>query len=161
MGTSVERHSSNVDYYKQGGVAIPGIKVDGMDAFACRQAFAYAKEYAGSGNGPVFMEFNTYRYHGHSMSDPGITYRDREEVQGVRKTRDPVDFVKNIILDNEFASAKEIKAIEKSVRAEVADACAKAKLSPEPEPEQLYTDIYSDGKGGSEVPSFIRMPMYE
>ena len=88
MGTSTERHSGNQEYYKQGGVAIPGIKVDGMDAFACRQAFAYAKEYAGTpGNGPLFMEFNTYRYHGHSMSDPGITYRDRDEVQGVRKTR--------------------------------------------------------------------------
>ena len=88
MGTSTERHSGNQEYYKQGGVAIPGIKVDGMDAFACRQAFAYAKEWAGTpGNGPLFMEFNTYRYHGHSMSDPGITYRDRDEVQGVRKAR--------------------------------------------------------------------------
>lgn len=161
MGTSSERSSANTDYYKQGGVAIPGIKCDGMDVFATTQAFKYAKEYAGGGNGPVFMELNTYRYHGHSMSDPGITYRDREEVQGVRKTRDPIDYVKSIILENSFATEAEVKDTEKAIRKEVAEACKQAKASPLPTEEQLYTDILSDGKGGSEVPEFVRMPIYE
>ncbi len=87
MGTSISRHSSNPDYYKQGGVVIPGVQCDGMDVLAVRECTKFVKEYAGSGKGPIFMEVKTYRYHGHSMSDPGITYRDRDEVNNMRQSR--------------------------------------------------------------------------
>ena len=86
MGTSTARSSYLTDYYKQGNM-IPGIQCDGFDVLATRECMRFAKDYCGAGNGPLFVEFKTYRYHGHSMSDPGITYRDRDEVQGVRKAR--------------------------------------------------------------------------
>ena len=84
MGTSTARSSYLTDYYKQGNM-IPGIQCDGFDVLATRECMRFAKDYCGAGNGPLFVEFKTYRYHGHSMSDPGITYRDRDEVNAVRK----------------------------------------------------------------------------
>jgi len=151
MGTSVDRHSCNPSYYQQGGVAIPGIKLDGMDVLAMRDGMKWCKEYAGKGNGPLFVECRTYRYHGHSMSDPGVTYRDREEVNEMRKTKDCIDLVKSRIIEAGWASADELKAIEKSIRKEVDADIEAAKKHPLPAEDELYTDIYYN-----EVPAFIR-----
>merc|ERR1712048_1167506 len=101
----------------------------GMDVLAVREAFKYCREYTTSGKGPIYVEIETYRYHGHSMSDPGLTYRNREEVQNVRKTKDPIALVKQRLLDNDFATEKELKAIDKEVRAEIAAANDAAKAA--------------------------------
>jgi len=149
MGTSVARHST-VPYYQMGNV-IPGIWVDGMDVLAVREAFKYCREYTTSGNGPMFMEIETYRYHGHSMSDPGLTYRARDEVQEVRKTRDAIMLLKERILETGVATAKELKAMEKEIRAEIAEANEEAKAAAVPEPQELFSEIY-----WKEEPKFIR-----
>jgi len=144
MGTTVERHSSLTEYYKQGNF-IPGIQVDGMDVLAVREAVKFAKEYASSGNGPIYMEMKTYRYHGHSMSDPGITYRSRDEVSQVRASRDPIEMLKNRIMEAEFADEAALKSVEKQVRGEVAAALKRAKEGSLPNASELTTDIYADG----------------
>lgn len=107
MGTSTVRSSMNTDYYTRGDI-IPGVWVEGMDILACKNASAFAINYAQS-TGPIVMEFYTYRYHGHSMSDPGTSYRDRKEVDEVRKTRDPIQSFKNILIENKFLSEDEFK----------------------------------------------------
>jgi pyruvate dehydrogenase E1 component alpha subunit len=97
MGTPVERASSNTKFYTRGD-NIPGFKVDAQNVIAVREAMKWAKDYCVKGNGPLFVEFLTYRYHGHSMSDPGITYRNREEVNHVRENRDPIEIVRKLLL---------------------------------------------------------------
>lgn len=150
MGTSVERHSSVQPYYEMGKV-VPGLWVDGMDVLAVREAFNYARQHTTSGKGPMYIEIETYRYHGHSMSDPGLTYRDREEVQNVRKTSDCIALVKQRIIDGGFATEKELKAVDKEVRAEIAVANDAAKAASAPPAGDMYTDIY-----WNETPPFIR-----
>jgi pyruvate dehydrogenase E1 component alpha subunit len=134
------------------------VQIDGNNVLAVREGMKLVKEYCGAGNGPMYVEFDTYRYHGHSMSDPGTVYRSRDEVVAQRESRDPIDYVKKLLLDHEFYTEKELKEIEKEVKKGV-DASAKlaAAMTPPP-PEELYTDIYADGKGGSELPPFVRMP---
>eukprot|EP00941_MAST-03F_sp_MAST-3F-sp1_P000798 g798.t1 len=151
MGTSVARHSGQTEYYKQGGLLVPGMQVDGMDVLAVREGFKYAREYASQGNGPMFIEVKTYRYHGHSMSDPGLTYRDREEVADVRSTKDCILKVKGYLLDNNLADEAELKAIEKECRASVNKAVKAAKKGKELPLHEMYTDIFYE-----EVPEFIR-----
>ena len=107
MGTSVERSSMNTQFYTRGGV-IPGIRVDGNDVFAVREIMKWSKNYC-IGEGPLFMEMMTYRYHGHSMSDPGLTYRTRDEVTERRKQGDPLVRLKKIILDNKLGTEEEIQ----------------------------------------------------
>lgn len=159
MGTQVARSSANPDYYKQGGVVIPGVKADGMNVFASREAFRFCREWCSTGNGPIFLEMNTYRYHGHSMSDPGISYRERSEVQKMRKEQDPIKQVEKVILDNKLATKKELNAIVKKVQKEIDVAAAAALAEPQPDEHKLIEEIYSDGKRGeSEIPDFIRMP---
>lgn len=92
-------------------------------------------------NGPLFLEFDTYRYHGHSMSDPGITYRTKEEVQLVRDTRDPVEIVRNLILQQKWASEDQLKDIEKDIRKRIDDEVEQIRKDPFPPVEELYTDI--------------------
>ena len=146
MGTSTERAAHNQEYYKK-GQSIPGIRANGMNVFTVREVMKFAKQYSGvEQNGPLFIEFNTYRYHGHSMSDPGLTYRTRDEVNEVRKTKDPILQVKNIILENGVATEKDLKDIDKQVRADIAKDIERARNDPEPQPEELYSDIYdTDG----------------
>jgi len=146
MGTSKGRSSANADYYTRGHY-VPGIKVDGMNVLNVREATRYAKAYALE-HGPIVLEMDTYRYHGHSMSDPGITYRNRDEVAGVRKTRDPVERAKRYLLDLEFADAAELKEIEAGVRVEVEEAVEGAKAAAPPERDLLFQDIYCDQSEG-------------
>ncbi len=165
MGTSIERSSANTQYYKQGNF-IPGVKVDGMDALAVKEAMRFCKEHALNGNGPMFLETKTYRYHGHSMSDPGVTYRTRDEVNEMRTTRDPIEMLKKRIIELEFATADELKATEKEVRGEVQAALERAKKGSLPNPKELYSDMLTTGKQiskddtrmESEYPFEIRMP---
>jgi len=142
MGTSKGRSSANPDYYTRGN-AVPGIKVDGMNCLNVREATRFAKAHALE-HGPIVMEMDTYRYHGHSMSDPGITYRNRDEVAGVRKTRDPIERAKRYLLELDLATPAEIKAIEAEVRKEVDAAVEGAKSAEMPGREHLYQDIYTD-----------------
>lgn len=108
MGTSAERSSASVDYYKRGDY-VPGIWVDGMDVVAVREAAKFAIEHCDSGKGPIVLETATYRYSGHSMSDPGTSYRTRDEIQEVRQTRDPITSFREKILNNDLATAEELK----------------------------------------------------
>jgi pyruvate dehydrogenase E1 component alpha subunit len=157
MGTAISRSSSNQQYYTMGN-HIPGIKVDGMNVFAVREAMKYAKNFAGSGNGPIFIEMNTYRYHGHSMSDPGITYRSREEINKMRQTRDPIEFMKSMMVEKQLATADECKELERKVRNDVLEATNRAKAGKEPELDELFTNIYADENGKTQYPPVIRMP---
>ncbi|KAE8663593.1 Pyruvate dehydrogenase E1 component subunit alpha [Hibiscus syriacus] len=145
MGTAEWRASKSPAYYKRGDYA-PGLKVDGMDVLAVKQACKFAKEHALK-NGPIILEMDTYRYHGHSMSDPGSTYRTRDEISGVRQERDPIERVRKLILSHDLATEKELKDIEKEMRKEVDDAIAQAKESPMPEPSELFTNVYAKGLG--------------
>uniref|UniRef100_A0A7S2AH52 Pyruvate dehydrogenase E1 component subunit alpha n=1 Tax=Pycnococcus provasolii TaxID=41880 RepID=A0A7S2AH52_9CHLO len=145
MGTAEWRSAKSPEYYKRGDY-IPGIKIDGMDCLSVKQGFAFAKEFALK-NGPIIVEADTYRYHGHSMSDPGSTYRTRDEISGVRQERDPVDRMRKLLIDVVGTSPDQIKAWEKDLRKEVDDAVEFAKNAPLPPDAQLYENIYVDGKG--------------
>ncbi|PIN24929.1 Pyruvate dehydrogenase E1, alpha subunit [Handroanthus impetiginosus] len=145
MGTAEWRAAKSPAYYKRGDY-VPGLKVDGMDAFAVKQACKFAKEHALK-NGPIILEMDTYRYHGHSMSDPGSTYRTRDEITGVRQERDPIERIRKLILAHDLATEKELKDTEKEVRKEVDEAIAKAKESPLADPSELFTNVYVKGFG--------------
>ncbi|ADL01294.1 Acetoin:2,6-dichlorophenolindophenol oxidoreductase subunit alpha [Brevundimonas subvibrioides] len=141
MGTSIERSSSTTDLAHRGAsFGIPGELVDGMDVLAVKDAVERAVKRARAGEGPFILEVKTYRYRGHSMSDPA-KYRTKEEVDEVKKTRDPIDHVK-MLLDQAKATEDEIKAIDAEVKAIVAEAVQFAQESPEPDPSELYTDVY-------------------
>jgi pyruvate dehydrogenase E1 component alpha subunit len=141
MGTSVQRSSATIELFKRGAsFNIPGEQVDGMDVFAVRDAGAKAAEFARSGQGPYILEMKTYRYRGHSMSDPA-KYRTKEEVDEVKKTRDPLDHLKHL-MDEAGIAAEAVKTIEDEVKAIVLEAVEFAQSSPEPDPSELYTDVY-------------------
>ncbi|HEY3796977.1 MAG TPA: pyruvate dehydrogenase (acetyl-transferring) E1 component subunit alpha [Caulobacteraceae bacterium] len=143
MGTSIERASSETHLYRRGtSFNIPGKEVDGMDVVAVAEAAAEAAEHARSGKGPFILEMKTYRYRGHSMSDPG-KYRTREEVDEVRKHRDPIDHLQERIEAAGFADDAALKAVDADVRRIVADAAEYARTAPEPDPSELYTDVYA------------------
>ncbi|MDE8653857.1 pyruvate dehydrogenase (acetyl-transferring) E1 component subunit alpha [Novosphingobium album (ex Liu et al. 2023)] len=140
MGTAVKRGSAETHFYRRGtAFRIPGLDVNGMDVLEVRQAAEIAIEFVRGGNGPVLLELNTYRYRGHSMSDPA-KYRSREEVQEVREKRDPIDHAKQELMAMGVTEAS-LKDIDKRVRATVAQAADFAESSPEPEPAELYTDV--------------------
>uniref|UniRef100_A0A8C6T2D8 Pyruvate dehydrogenase E1 component subunit alpha n=1 Tax=Neogobius melanostomus TaxID=47308 RepID=A0A8C6T2D8_9GOBI len=141
MGTSVERAAASTDYYKRGDF-IPGLRVDGMDVLCVREATKFAADHCRSGKGPILMELQTYRYHGHSMSDPGVSYRTREEVQEVRSKNDPISLLKERMLSNNMASAEELKEIDGEIRKEVDDAAQFATSDPEPPLDDLCKYIY-------------------
>lgn len=149
MGTSTERHhGAESEFYKRGDY-IPGIWVDGMDVLAVREATRFAIDYCSvQGKGPLVYEIGTYRYHGHSMSDPGTSYRTRDEVQEMRKTRDPITGFRERLIQAELAEVSEIKAIEIEVKQSVDADVKKAKSDSEIGAEELYYDIYEKNLGG-------------
>ena len=141
MGTSVERSSSETHLFKRGvSFNIPGAEVDGMDVIAVRDAGLKAAERARAGEGPFILEMKTYRYRGHSMSDPA-KYRTREEVQEVREKRDPIEHFGQKLIERGIATEDDFKAMDKETRAIVNMAAEFATESPEPAPEELYTDV--------------------
>ena len=141
MGTSIERSSSTTQLSQRGAsFGIPGEQVDGMDVLAVRDAVKKAVERARAGEGPYILEVKTYRYRGHSMSDPA-KYRTKEEVDEVKKTRDPIDHIKTLLAAAN-ATEDELKAIDNEIKAIVAEAVQFAQESPEPDPSELYTDVY-------------------
>ena len=141
MGTSVERASATTDLYRHGeAFSIPGERVDGMDVLAVRAAGEKAVEYARSGKGPYILEMQTYRYRGHSMSDPA-KYRTKEEVDKYRNERDPIDHVRKILLDEKKTDEAALKAVDAEIRKIVNDAAEYAQHSPEPDPSELWTDV--------------------
>ncbi|MES0868176.1 pyruvate dehydrogenase (acetyl-transferring) E1 component subunit alpha [Pseudovibrio sp. SCP19] len=141
MGTSIERASSTTDLSQRGAsFGIPGVQVDGMDVRAVKAATDYAMEWCREGNGPYILEMITYRYRGHSMSDPA-KYRSKDEVQKMRSEHDPIEQVRARLLEKEWATEDELKAIDKEVRGVVAASAEFAQNDPEPDPSELYTDI--------------------
>ncbi|ELW63136.1 Pyruvate dehydrogenase E1 component subunit alpha, somatic form, mitochondrial [Tupaia chinensis] len=143
MGTSADRAAASTDYYKRGNF-IPGLRVDGMDVLCVREATKFAADYCRAGNGPILMELQTYRYHGHSMSDPGVSYRTREEVQKVRSKSDPIMLLQERMVNSQLASIEELKEIDADVRKEIDDAVQFATTDPEPPLEELGHHIYSN-----------------
>ncbi len=141
MGTSVERTSNVTELYKLGSAYdMPSYPVDGMSVEAVHEAMEMACEHARTGKGPVLLEVRTYRYRGHSMSDPA-KYRTKEEVEKY-KAQDPVEMVKSTLLNNQLATEAEIEAIIKRVQEVVEDAVKFAEESPYPDPSELYKDVY-------------------
>ncbi|MCG2839968.1 pyruvate dehydrogenase (acetyl-transferring) E1 component subunit alpha [Sandaracinobacter sp. RS1-74] len=141
MGTSVNRASAEDQLYRRGeSFRIEGLQVDGMDVLAVRDAATVALDWVKSGRGPILLEMKTYRYRGHSMSDPA-KYRSREEVQSVRENRDPIEHAKREMLELGFADEAWFKEVEKQVKAQVAEAADFAEQAPEPEAGELYTDV--------------------
>lgn len=141
MGTSLARSTAMTDLYKKGqSFAIPGMQADGMDVDAVYNATVQAAEFVRAGNGPVIIEVKTYRYRGHSMSDPA-NYRSKDEVEEY-KQRDPVLIIKDLILTNNYASEDQVKEIEKKVKVKIAETAEYATSEPLPGEDELYTDIY-------------------
>ena len=146
MGTSVSRASSVDQLHKRGiGFNIPGVLIDGMDIFAVIEEGKKAVDFVRSGNGPMILEMDTYRYRGHSMSDPA-TYRSKEEVNCKKENEDPIDNLRKFILEGNIASEAEITVIDKKVKEEVNEIAEFAKNSPEPDESELMTDIYTTNK---------------
>lgn len=144
MGTAQARSTSTPDLYTRGeAFGIPGEIVDGMNVLAVKEASEKAVAHCRSGEGPYILEVKTYRYRGHSMSDPA-KYRTREEVQKMRDERDPIEQVRDLLLTGKHASEDDLKAIDKDIKAVVNASAEFAKESPEPALEELWTDIYAD-----------------
>lgn len=143
MGTAQERSTSSPEIYTRGeAFGIKGEAVDGMDVIAVKTAGDKAADYCRAGKGPYILEIKTYRYRGHSMSDPA-KYRTREEVQKMRAQRDPIEAIRTLLVSEKHATDEEIKTIDKEIK-EIINACAEyAKDSPEVSAEELWTDVYA------------------
>ena len=143
MGTSVERTSNVHELYKLGlSYNMPGVPVNGMSCEEVHIAFADAAAHVRAGNGPILLEVKTYRYRGHSMSDPG-TYRTKEEVEEYRK-RDPLEAERATLLENKWATKEQLEKLDEEVKAQVEAAVKFAEESPYPAPEELYIDVYKE-----------------
>jgi len=141
MGTSAARASASADFYKRGEpYGIPGKLVDGMDLFAVAEAAHWATDHARSAKGPVVLHIKTYRYRGHSMSDPG-KYRSKEEVEDMRQNFDPIERIRQFILDHKIADEEALKLIDKDIKETMAETLDFAQTSPEPDLSELYTDV--------------------
>ncbi len=143
MGTAVDRATGQSDFSKRGlSFGIDGEQVDGMDVRLVHDAAKRAIEHARSGKGPYILEMQTYRYRGHSMSDPA-KYRSKDEVATMRAERDPIEQVKNRILEKRYGTEEWLKEVETEIRAIVTEAADFATADPEPAASELYTDIYA------------------
>ncbi|WP_269331723.1 pyruvate dehydrogenase (acetyl-transferring) E1 component subunit alpha [Futiania mangrovi] len=141
MGTAVKRSSSTVNLSQRGvSFDIPGEQVDGMDVLKVREAGEKAAAHVRGGNGPYILEMMTYRYRGHSMSDPA-KYRSREEVDKMRKERDPIDTLKQLLIEKGHADEDALKKIDARVKKIVAESAEFSQESPEPDPQELWTDV--------------------
>lgn len=141
MGTSLQRAASTPDFYTRGAAfGIAGAAVDGMDVLAVKAAGDLAVSHCRAGKGPYVLEVKTYRYRGHSMSDPA-KYRTREEVQKVKDNQDPIDMIKEMLMQGDHASADDLKTIDKEIKKVVQASADFAVASPEPDISELYTDI--------------------
>jgi len=141
MGTSVARASATTDLYRRGeAFGIPGVQVNGMDVLDVKAAGKEVVDHVRSGKGPYVMEMVTYRYRGHSMSDPA-KYRTKEEVSKVRKESDPIETLRGVILETGASDENALKDLDRRVRATVNEAAEFAQTSPEPDPSELYTDV--------------------
>ncbi|MBT5296393.1 MAG: pyruvate dehydrogenase (acetyl-transferring) E1 component subunit alpha [Octadecabacter sp.] len=144
MGTSQARSTSTPDLYTRGeAFGIKGEIVDGMNILAVKEASEKAVAHCRAGKGPYVLEVKTYRYRGHSMSDPA-KYRTREEVQKMREERDPIEQVRSMLLTGKHATEDDLKAIDKDIKATVNESAEFAKESPEPHLDELWTDIYAE-----------------
>ncbi|SMX28588.1 Acetoin:2,6-dichlorophenolindophenol oxidoreductase subunit alpha [Pelagimonas phthalicica] len=144
MGTAQKRSTSTPELYTRGeAFGIKGEVVDGMDVLAVKAAGEKAVKHCRAGKGPYILEIKTYRYRGHSMSDPA-KYRTREEVQKMREERDPIDHVRDLLLTGKHATEDDLKAIDKEIKAVVSAAADFSRESPEPPLEELWTDIYAE-----------------
>jgi pyruvate dehydrogenase E1 component alpha subunit len=139
MGTSQERASAGELHQRGAAYGIPGKVVDGMDVVAVYEAAREATDYVRA-NGPMILEMKTYRYRGHSMSDPG-KYRSKEEVEDMRKHHDPIELLKARMIEEKIADEATLKAIDQEIRAIVVEAADFAQQSPEPDPKELWTDV--------------------
>src|SRR5579859_914926 len=145
MGTSVERATADVELSHRGvPYGIPGEAVDGMDVLAVRDAGLRAVERARKGDGPTILDVKTYRYRGHSMSDPA-KYRTKEEVAKMREQHDPIDHLRAILIDGKHATEEDLKVVDAKVKEVVVAAADFAQASPEPDASELYTDILIGG----------------
>ncbi len=142
MGTSIKRSTKSVTFFGRGAAyGIPGEQVDGMDVMAVKAAGEKAVAHCRAGKGPYILEMMTYRYRGHSMSDPA-KYRTREEVEKIKSEKDCIEHVRDLLTQGGLASDEELKAIDKSIKEIVNEAAEFAKDSPEPDLSELFTDIY-------------------
>ena len=139
MGTSTERHAAGQLYRRGEGYGIPGEQLDGMDVFNVQETARQALDYVRSGNGPYILEVMTYRYRGHSMSDPA-KYRTKDEVTDMKENRDPISTIKDM-MQEQGVPEEDLKAIDKEIKAIVKESAEFATESPEPHPDELWTDV--------------------
>ncbi len=142
MGTSTARHCSIKDLYKRGeSFDIPGVQINGMDILEVMNKGKEAVDYVRKGNGPILIEMKTYRYRGHSMSDPG-NYRSKDEVTAMREYHDPINNYRSYLLDNKLCNEDALKAIEKEIKQIIDETVDYCNNSPEPNEKELYTEVY-------------------
>jgi pyruvate dehydrogenase E1 component alpha subunit len=144
MGTAQNRASAGELYMRGSAYGIPGRQVNGMDVLDVKAAADEATAYVRAGNGPIILEMKTYRYRGHSMSDPA-KYRTKEEVNKMRSESDPIDNLKKMLFDRGIADEESLKVIDRDVKAIVTESAEFATQSPEPDPSELWTDILVEG----------------
>lgn len=150
MGTSIARASAQTEFFRHGeGLGIPGIKCDGMNVFSVKDSALEAAAFVRAGNGPMIVEMNTYRYRGHSISDPA-KYRPKEEVKEVRETRDPINQVEEIIIEKGIVDHAGLKKIDQEIRSTVRKAAEVAKEENFPSPSELYTDVYASNDSAND-----------
>lgn len=142
MGTSIARHCSINDLYKRGeSFGIPGVQIDGMNLLEVIKKGKEAVDFVRQGNGPILIEMKTYRYRGHSMSDPG-NYRSKDEVSNMKEHFDPINTYRSYLIENKFANEDQLKIIEKEVKQIIEETVEFARNSPEPDPRELYTEVH-------------------
>ena len=144
MGTAIARASASTELCRRGDAyGIPGDKINGMDVQEVHAAAEKAVAHARAGKGPYILEMETYRYRGHSMSDPA-KYRSKEEVSKIRQEQDPIDNLRKQLLDENILDEAALKEIDREVKVIVTEAADFSQTSPEPDPSELYTDILLD-----------------